>query len=228
MPAAAVSRIVHGSYLDVVTIPEDDQLRQTGVMGLDLAVPAGASGTRYLDFMSQHKIKVSLDGKLLATSGTGISYTITCNVIEKDKVAVPGEVTVSKTISRSRQFSRENLVTTLVDVASQFVCKPRWKPNGMSVGVLDVYFIGPNTRDYIADHILVVEVTWTIGRQTFYGVDIQDICILGWSMDRVMTYTKTNGDTHQISPDPLTGWAGCEELALYQRHVLGIAPFSNA
>lgn len=221
MPAAAVSRIAVAPYLQVVTIPEDDQLRQTGVMGLGLPV-LGTPGAVYLDLMSQHKLLITLNGLLVSTTG----LTISCNVAEKDKVALSRDVTTGKTISKNRQFPQENLKTTLIDVAQYFVCKPRWKPGGFAVGVLDVYYVGPLTADFIADHILVVHVTYTIGRQVFYGTEIQDICVLGWSFSpNVMRVTKTNGDNHNLVDDALAAYSGCEEASLAQRALLGDIPF---
>jgi hypothetical protein len=220
MPAAAVARIAVAPYLQVVTIPEDDQLRQTGIMSLNVAAVPGVA---YLDLMSQHKLLITLNGLLVSTTG----LTIACNVAEKDKAAVPRDVTTGKTISKNRQFPEENLKTVIEDVAQYFVCKPRWKPGGFAVGVLDVYFIGPHTADFIADHILVVHVTYTVGRQVFYGTEIQDICVLGKAMTgaTVTTVTKSNGDPHQLVDDALQGYSSCEEAALAQRAQLGVEPF---
>ena len=222
-PVMAMSRITLTPYLQVVTIPEDDQLRQTGIMGLGLTPQGTPLGVAYLDLMSQHKLLITLNGLLVPTSG----LTISCNVAEKDKTAVKTDVTVGKDITKNRQFPRENLKTTLIDVAQYFVCKPRWKPGGLSVGVLDVYFVGPLNNAFIADHILVVHVTYTVGRQVFYGTEIQDICVLGWAMPGadVTTVTKSNGDQHQLVDDALQGYSGCEEAALAQRAALGIEPF---
>lgn len=223
-PAAAM-RITLAPVLQVITIPQDDQLRQTGLMFLGLT----DGKNKATDLMAQFKIIVLLNGHVVATSGRGITLTLKCNVIEKDKEALPPDTTKSKTVIVSRQFPRENLKTKLLDVADQFKCKPKWKPNGESVGVLDVYFIGPTVADYIADHILVVMVTYTIGAQTFKGDDMQDICILGWPADDaiVHTVTKSNGDTHDLVENPLGDWAGCEELALYERSVTGQEPFED-
>lgn len=220
MPAAAVARITLTPYLQVVTIPEDDQLRQTGIMSLNVAE---VTGEAYLDLMSQHKLLITLNGLLVSTTG----LVIACNVAEKDKEAVSRDVTTGKTISKNRQFPQENLKTTLIDVAQYFVCKPRWKPGGLSVGVLDVYYTGPLTADFIADHILVVHVTYTVGRQIFYGTEMQDICVLGKAVTgaTVSMVSKSNGDDHYLVDDALGTYASCEEAALAQRAQLGVAPF---
>lgn len=216
-PAMAVTRITLAPSLTVVTIPEDDQLRQTGVMLLGMAMGPASGAT---DFLAQFKLVISINGVLVPTSG----LTIACNVAEKDKITNPPDVTTGKTPTRNRQFPRELMETSLVDVADFFVCKPRWKPGGYSVGVLDVYYIGAAADPaFIADHILVVHVTYTVGRQVFYGTEIQDICVLGWSMQAATTSELLYpGETKYYIPDPLTGWAGCEELALYQRYVLSL------
>lgn len=230
-PTFAVARVTMGPYLDVVTIPEDDQVRQTGIMFLGLNIAGNPSPTVPTDFMSQHKLLITLQGQLVSTTG----LVIACNVAEKDKEAVSRDVTTGKTISKNRQFPQENLKTTLVDVAQYFVCKPRWKPGGLSVGVLDVYFIGPQVPDFIADHILVVHVTYTVGRQVFYGTDMQDICVLGYPylVTGYQLVTKSNGDTHWLittvgaSEDPLLTYPSCEDAALFQRWLYNLEPFTR-
>jgi hypothetical protein len=239
-PVMAVSRITLTPFLQVVTIPEDDQLRQTGVMSLGITPPATAGGTKFTDYMSQHKLLITLNGMLVSTSG----LVITCNVAQKDKEALPPDRTTGKSPVDKRQFPRENLKTVLVDVADMFICKPRWKPGGLSVGVLDVYYTGTAADSaFIADHILVVHVIYTVGRQVFYGTEIQDICVLGWSMDSAVRHiTKVyytadprpgyadiphNSDTHDLVPDALGTWSSCEDLALYQRSYLDLDPFGS-
>jgi len=214
-PALAVTRVVVAPFLQVVTIPEDDQVRQTGVMIL------GLDGHPETDFLAQFKIIVTLNGVLVDAD----LVKIDCNVIEKDKEAVSNPKTTSKTVITYKQFDRENLRTKLLDVADQFRCKPKWKPNGDSVGVLDVYFTGPAVKEYIADHILVVEATYTLGRQVFKGAEIQDICLLGFAMGTTpIKVTKSNGDFHYIFPNPMGDYQSCEELALYQRYIIGGFP----
>jgi hypothetical protein len=224
MPAAAVARVTLAPYLEVVTIPEDDQIRQTGFMLLGLNPQTGnPDPTLPTDLMSQHKLLITLNGLPVSTTG----LVIVCNVAEKDKEAVSRDVTTGKTISKNRQFPQENLKTTIIDVAQYFVCKARWKPGGLAVGVLDVYFIGPLTADFIADHILVVHAMYTVGRQVFYGTEIQDICVLGYSFGGYIRVTKTNGDIHWLlgPVDPMLNFPGCEDAALFQRYMLGLEPF---
>jgi hypothetical protein len=216
-PAMAVARITVTPFLSVVTIPEDDQLRQTGVMLLGVA--NHEAGT---DFLAQYKLVITLNGVLVPTSGLIIS----CNVAEKDKIVNPPDTTTGKSPTYPRQFPHELIETSIKDVADWFVCKPRWKPGGLSVGVLDVYFTGAaGDAAFIADHILVVHVMYTVGRQIFYGTDIQDICVLGWSMQAAVAKTTlASNEVIYYFADPLDIWSGCESLALYQLNSLGLFP----
>jgi hypothetical protein len=224
-PVMAVSRITLTPYLQVVTIPEDDQFRQTGVMILGLGPDGERLATVPTDFMAQFKIIVTLNGLLLPESG----LVIACNVAEKDKVANPPWQTTGKSPTNVRQFPHENLETLVVDVADQFVCKFRPKA-GTSVGVLDVYFLGDGVdwKQFIADNILVVHAVYTVGRQVFYGAEIQDICILGWpninglppAAYTLVTKYSSHGvatDKHWLltAGDPLGSFPGCEDAVLF-------------
>jgi hypothetical protein len=229
-PAIAVTRITLAPSLTVVTIPEDDQVRNTGVM---LLGPVRVSDTNFAsetnfidgapsDFLAQYKMSITLNGLPLVYSN---AVVIACNVAEKDKHTNPPWVTTGKSPTNERSFEREMLETELVDVAQFFVCKFRPKVvDGVpyTIGVLDVYFIGPAADPaFIADHILTVHVMYTVGRQVFYGTEIQDICLLGWSMQPPAAYTiLDSGEVISFIPDPLDGWASCESLALFQRYLL--------
>jgi hypothetical protein len=229
-PAIAVTRVTLAPFLQVQTIPEDDQLRNTGVMLLGL----GAATPKPTDFMAQYKIIVTLNGLLVPASG----LIILCNVAEKDKEPLPPWKTTGKSPTNVRQFPNENLKTTIVDVAQYFVCK--FRPKGTeSVGVLDVYYNNVNGPDkaFIADHILVVQAMYTVGRQVFYGAEIQDICILGWNIGGTYAavtkyYTNSKGDQaagdkHWLlqTGDPLGTFPGCEDAALFENQALGQMPF---
>jgi hypothetical protein len=221
-PVMAVARITLTPTLEVVTIPEDDQIRNTGVMLLGIAPETG--GYLATDFLSQHKMSITLNGLPLVYSN---AVVIACNVAEKDKHTNPPWVTTGKSPTNERSFEREMLETELVDVAQFFVCKFRPKVDGYGVpwtiGVLDVYFTGPAPdRAFIADHILTVHVMYTVGRQVFYGTEIQDICLLGWSMTQptaTVTLPDNGGVIYHIT-DPLGDWASCEQLAVYQLYQL--------
>jgi len=167
------------------------------------------------DLLSQHKILVTLDGV-----PTAPTYTL-CEIVEKEKLKIPPQDTKTPSI---RQFPDEDIKTTLIDVSSNFVCKFRWIKPG--VGVLDVYFVGPQITNFIADHMLIVTVGVRVGSTTVWASDLQDICILGWSMDenflgivKFLPYRLSEGwyeDMYWSWPDPLYYFTGCEEAALWQ------------
>jgi hypothetical protein len=235
-----------GPKLDVVTIPQDDQILNTGVMilGIDPTDPTVQGPS---DFMSQHKLIITYNGMPLTWDLTEAGPTVVCNVLEKDKV----NVVPDPKDGTGKQFDSENLMTVLVDVSANFVCKPRWKSpaTGMleSVGVLDVYYVGPNVAEatlgttapatgtnpayFIADNILVVEAFFSAGRTVVFGSDIQDICLLGWAVDSAdvaaaadptFIITKPDGTQHYIWQNSMGWFVSCESLALAQRAVLGI------
>jgi len=250
--AYGATMVTFGPKLEVVTIPQDNQKLAKGIiiMGIDgnKAVPTTTS--TYVDLLSQHKLIVTYNGMTLTWRIGTPGPTIACNVLEKDKVAVQPDPKSGD----GQQGSWENLMTKLVDVSDKFRCKARWKSPAPgvyeSVGVLDVYYIGPlpkkasatNLLDlgvsgaaagvWIADNILVVEAFLTVGRTVVFGSDIQDICVLGWGVAAnsidfaapTLSITKPDGTRHYIWPNAMGSFVGCEELALAQRNVLGIVP----
>jgi len=220
-----------GPKLDVKTIAQDDQKREKGIILLGL-VPHSNWVKGYSDelgipkLVSQHKLLVSYNGQTLFWRIGSPGPVITCNILEKDK-ANPVD---DKFGVPTKQFPQENLVTKLFDVSDKFICKPRWKhPAGLpgyfeSVGVLDVYYVGPLIPTVIADNILVVEASLVIGKTVIQGTDIQDICVLGWSMssnDEVITLPD-GGAVIFSSADALGPFVGCEQAALEQRDNLGV------
>jgi len=229
-----------GPNLVVQTIPQDDQKRNTGIMILGLSknaagvsvIPATWLGTYPVEVEAQYKLLVTYNGQILTWTVGSPSIVITCNVLEKDKVNVINDPKTNK----GQQFSQENLMTKLSDVSKNFVCKPRWKNltvgTQASVGVLDVYFTGTPKIAWIADHIITVQAALTIGRTVIFGVDIQDVCLLGYALAEgslnaatsfVGVMTKPDGTVHYLWPDPLGAFAGCEDAAVYERNVLGVA-----
>jgi hypothetical protein len=163
------------------------------------------------DYMSQHKILTTLDGAPVKPDG------VLCEVIEKEKTKLPNRGDKGTDI---RQFPRENVKTTLIDVSKDFICKYREIKPG--VGVLDVYFVGPLVPNYIADHMLIVSVWKRVGRTTLWATEIQDICVLGWAMDdETMGIQKFPLDSdptkyHWSWPDALGPFVSCEEAAIWQ------------
>jgi hypothetical protein len=83
---------------------------------------------------------------------------------------------------------------------------------------------------WIADYVLVVEATITIGRTVIFGTDVQDICVLGWAVDPItgfplppatpFTITKPDGKPHHIWQNALGPWPGCDGLVLFELDVL--------
>jgi len=227
--AANNSVAIIGPKLVVTTIPEDDQVREKGIIVFGFSEPEGWPKPYQPgdDWISQHKLLVTYNGLPLFWPVTGpAGVIIKCNVLEKDKT----NVVFNKMGTLGPQFPEENLKTHLVDVSDFFICKPRWKsPLNIagfleSVGVLDVYYIGPPDPTFIADNILVVQAFITVGRTLVTGADIQDICVLGWSMaSNHLTVTLPNGrGSYHTWDNPLGPFVSCEEAALWQREYLGV------
>jgi hypothetical protein len=170
-----------------------------------------------MELLSQHKILATLNG--VPTT----PYTWWCEIIEKEKAKMPPMTT--KTPS-TRQFDDEIIRTTVKDVSSNFICKIWYVKPG--VGVLDVYFVGPRVKNFIADHMLIITMAWKVGRTTVYASDLQDICILGWSMGtetlKIKLFTNPGkstwpkGDEFYYSWDDALGtFASCDEAGAWQR-----------
>jgi len=210
MPVFAVTvlRARADPTLVVVTIPEDDELRKTGIIVLakdeaDFRTKMAAT-TRvytYQDLLAQYKLLVSYNGQPIRPT------LIACQVIEKDKVNP----------IKNEQGTWENLKTDLVDQTGNFVCKFRWGKVG--VGVVDVYYKGEVNPQYLSDYVVVILAAYTVGRTTIYGTEIQDVCVLGWPVDNVkFSWTKPDGDFHWDYADPLGEFVSCEDATMYQKH----------
>jgi hypothetical protein len=229
---SALSVSAFGPKLVVKTVPEDNQILKKGIIVLDLAPrgpppgwPADKPWMPGKDLLSQHKLLVTFNGQLLYWRIGDVGPIVTCNILEKDKYNPIND----KFDITTKQFPQENLVTKLVDVTDKFICKPRWKtPAGLpgwfeSAGVLDVYYTGPLVPTIIADNILIVQATLVLGRTIVQGTDIQDVCILGFSMAsnmRIITLPD-GGETYTTWDNPMGPFVSCEEAAIEQRNVLG-------
>jgi hypothetical protein len=145
-------------------------------------------------------------------------------VIEKDKVNP----------IKNKQFPSENLYTNPVDMTPNFFCKFREAEPG--VYVLDLYYVGAGLPASIADYVLIVDATYTVGRSTVYGTDTQDVCVLGWPADDATNpaagpttadwvITKPDGTQHYIFHSPLNPFRSCEDAALFEKAVL-LVPIS--
>jgi hypothetical protein len=167
------------------------------------------------DLLSQHKVLATLNG--VPTTPT---YFL-CEVVEKEKAKIPPQTTKSPSLI---QFPDEIVGTTLQDVSSNFICKDHWIKPG--VGALDVYFVGPHSSNFIADHMLIVTVGYTVGRTTIWASELQDICILGWSMaENTMAITLFTGvtlsayggdDVYWSWDDAMGPFVSCDEAAAWQ------------
>jgi hypothetical protein len=207
LPVFAVTlRYRADPVLVVKTIAEDDELRQTGVI-LMADTKAGFLGTPMASkLLAQYKILVTYNGVPV----TPTSYT--CQIIEKDKYNP----------LKAKQGVWENLATSVL-VTDNFICK--WRAGKPGVGVLDLYYIGTRSGQFIADYIVVVTATLAIGHTVVYGTEMQDVCVLGWPVDNVgyaWRITKPDGTRHWIWADPMNGAVSCEDVALEQKDQLGI------
>jgi hypothetical protein len=245
-----------GPQLSVVTIAEDYPFTGTGVMilGIDPTTP-GYTSPLPTKLLAEYKLMITYNGATLTWNDATPGPSVTCNILQKDKVNV---VPDPKT-GLGKQGPWENLMTTLVDVSNKFVCKPRWKSPAASilesVGVLDVYYVGPlpaaqttinltptggvtgkSVGYWIADNIVTVEAFFTAGRTVVFGSDIQDLCTLGWAITSSASFspavapdytiTKPDGTQHYIWMKALGDFVSCERAALVERDVLGI-PFAT-
>jgi len=194
--------------LEVKTIAEDDQVQKTGIIVFGITPPATVPMpddkpvSPGVDKLAQYKLLVTLNG-------VPVTSTIYCQVIEKDKVHP----------LKNPQFAQETVKTKVVDVSADFVCKVRTGKQGVSV--LDVYYLGPQTKEYIADYELIVAAQLKVGSTTIWGTDLQDICALGWAMStNHLSITKPDGTHHDTWDNPLGPFVSCEEAAMWQRSVL--------
>jgi hypothetical protein len=227
--AQTTLRAIAQPTLQVVTIAEDDEKRETGIMVLGLYPHTGpginpwpndkpldpyctADSHQFgpcIDKLSQHKILVTFNG-------VPVNFNVDCQFIKKEKMHP----------LQKPQFVKEQLRTVLTDESANFVCKLRSGKPG--VGVLDVYYVGPQLKQFIADYVMVVTVWTRFGATTVYGAELQDICVLGWALGHAgdppntFVITKPDGTHHFSWPDPLGNFAGCEEAALWERDAMGL------
>jgi hypothetical protein len=207
--------------LQVTTIAEDDQWRDTGVIVFGLVPLPGWPSDKPTDPYcmanpgacikkeAQYKIMVTFNGVPVDFTVAGAGFS--CEFVKKEWLHP----------LQKAQFSQEVIATALTDESANFVCK--FRPGKPGVGVLDVYYVGPQQKQYIADYIMVVSVWETFGRTTVYGVDMQDICVLGWAnSNNTMYLTKPDGTLAFAWPDPIGPWVSCEDAANLQRANLGL------
>jgi hypothetical protein len=224
--------------LSIVTIAEDDEGRDTGIMILcvthDLTFgpdsntraydPNTCSDSGWLDKWASYKIIVLFaDGeKFFWVPGTTPPFSMVPEFIEKDTVEpkVPA-------------FAQETLKKEVTDLTASFAWRFRWKYYGgffWSVGDMDVYYTGVQHSEYVAPYIIDLQVSYTspTTKLSYYGADIQDLCILAWPFNDPTDWQKRPFNLQKPErvdltrvPDPLDGFAGCEDATLFQRSLLG-------
>jgi len=197
--------------LEIDTVAEDDPIRQTGLMVLGV-FPAGTTpgvtpGVQPgSDLIAHYRITTTYNG-VPVTPGA-----VFMMVLQEGCVNPPSTV---------KQFSREILTTKLTDVSSQFVCMYRTTAPG--VGVLDVYYIGPLDKEYVANYIVVISAYMRIGHSVVWGTDLQSLCILGYSMDSATGITTLpDGSNYYAWFNPLGAFTSCDVAVFCQRIWLGL------
>jgi hypothetical protein len=189
--------------LVVKTIAEDDELRQTGIILMADSQDNFAQAGAVSKLLAQFKVIVTYNGQ-------PVKAVLTCQIIEKDKYNP----------LKAKQGIWENLVTSVIETKN-FLCKYREGKTG--VGVLDVYYTGSFSGQFIADYIVVVKANFAIGRTVVYGAEMQDVCVLGWPIYAAhYDITKPDGTHHFAYADPLGDFVSCEDAALVQHQTLNI------
>jgi hypothetical protein len=229
--------------LKVVTIAEDDQTRNQGIMIFcvvhDLTPGQGSNMRAYdpntckdptwIKKWTDYKIMVLLPNgalfawpvSLLPQVPAGFSYV--CEVIEKDTVE-----------PKIPQDSYEVLKKVVTDRTADFKCKPRWKSLGgffYSVGALDLYYKGTLQRsEDVAPYLVNVQIFYTDPTTLlkYYGNDLQDLCVLAWPFNdptdwqkRPYNLQKPEHKELTMVPDAMDGFVSCEDATNFQRSLLG-------
>jgi len=204
--------------------------------------------------LAQYKLMVTYQDGLPGASGnTGVDLITLqaagkaffyCDIYEKDKV----EPKIPQTFTGvgNNALTSEYLKTSVTDVSAFFICKLRATgQNGYYV--VDMYYIGPQTSEYVADLLVAFKVDLlpaATGLKTdAWGLDMQDLCILAWPfadpfrpVGVVPLATQAFGLEWQkfphlipkpehrwvwSSPDPLDGYSNCAEAVMFQRWLMG-------
>lgn len=213
--------------LTVKTIPQEDQMRQKGIMILCPLANFGEPGSfdfcaAEFEFPENVVFDPHTEHKLHVEDANGNNVdpdSIKCTIIEKDVCHVP----FSKT--GGRQFDAEVEATNLVDISNRFICKYR-KDKEPGLGVLEVYFTGPRSPLFIGDHILKIEAE----KDGDKGSEIQDICIIGFPFTGELGAFGVDWpeDGFKIKfADPLFPFASCKNLALFEREVFATSWYNN-
>jgi len=207
--------------------------------------------------ISQYKLMVTYQDGLPGASGyVGVDLvtlvnagkaTFQCDIYEKDKVEpkIPQDwSSLLSSLATKTSLADEYLKTSITDVSAFFVCKLR-SSGEAGVYVVDLYYIGPQTSEYVSDLIVAFKVDLlpaATGLKTnAWGMDIQDLCILAWPFadpfrGGFIMYGGGGSPEWQkfphlipkpehkwiwSSPDPLDGYSNCEEAVMFQRWLMG-------
>jgi hypothetical protein len=235
--------------LTIVTIAEDDQLRNQGIMIFcvtdDLTFnhdktkgdqndpraydpnTCAKDGT-WTKKWTDYKIMILMaNGALFAwpinIGNSPSGFSMKCEVIEKDTVE-----------PKVPQDTWEMIKKVVTDRSSDFKCKPRWKSTGgfsYSVGALDLYYTGTLQRsEDVAPYIVSIEVLYTDPTTLlkYYGADLQDLCVLAWPFNdptdwqkRPYNLQKPEHKELTLVPDAMDGFVSCEDATNFQRTLLG-------
>jgi len=194
--------------LDIKILAEDDPIRNTGIMVLGILPPGATPGSAGYqtgsDLIARYKITIAYNGIPITPSGVFMQ-------VLKKTVMNPS----------SKQFPKESLASELTDESDKFVLI--YRPVAPGVGELDVYYIGPTDREYVAEYTLVIMAFFRIGRSTIYGTDLQSLCVLGWSMDSYTGVTTLpDGSQYYAWMNALGQFVSCDDAVLAQRIWLGL------
>jgi hypothetical protein len=217
--------LVAAPQVRVDTVAEDDQARNTGVMVLCPGVPplpAGAGAAdpdtcndngndMWEDFHASYKLTIGFQGVPVTPT------VLACAVVRKDTVS-----------PSAPQIPEEVIASEPTDVSDRFVCISRYSMPG--TGFLDVYYTGPSAAEAVGAYELVVEAALTVGSQTYWGTETQDLCALAWPFNDAGANETFSADAStevglkhlKRAPQPLSGFASCDDAALFQRDLLGL------
>ena len=224
-PTATPTPPVAAPQVRVETVAEDDEARSEGIMVIcpGGSIPPGDTRAADLDTCDDDNDDIWEDihaSYKLSTVFEGIPVeptAVMCMVVRNDIVS-----------PSAPQIPEEVIATESTDVTDRFVCMIR--PLAPGIGVLDVYYTGPDAAEAVGTYELVVQAILTVGSRVYYGTDIQDLCVLGWPFNDAGTNKTFSVDAStevglkhlKRAPHPLDGFAGCNDAALFQRELLGL------
>jgi len=205
--------------LTIVTIAEDDQVRNTGMMILcvthGLTFGTGSTTRAYdPNTCKQEEVQTGVsnqisggaiwnpwidkwaDYKILVLLPNGAKFFWPVSQPFPTGLVLACEVIEKDTVEpKVPQGSWEILKKEVTDRSSDFICKFRWKALGgfyWSVGSMDLYYVGPQRSEDVAPYIVDLQATYTdpTTKLIYYGADMQDLCILAWPFNELTDWQK--------------------------------------